>query len=111
MQLCNGDAFGLSQPTISRVIIQTFYALTARPILTRFMHFPENPEEIRNIQGKFSRIAGFPGVVSATDGTHIRIVALREYEEVYVNRKGFHSFNVKVLFDGKYRLRDIQPFS
>ena len=59
MQLCNGDDFGLSQSKISRVIIQTLYGLTARFILTRFIHFPEDLEEIRNIQGEFSRIAGF----------------------------------------------------
>ncbi|KAK3880410.1 hypothetical protein Pcinc_015093 [Petrolisthes cinctipes] len=107
MQLCNGDDFGLSQPTISRAITQTLDALTAELILSRFIQFPVNLEEIRDIQGEFLRIAGFPGVVSVVDGTHVRIVAPKEYEEVYVNRKNFHSINVQVVFDAKYQIRDI----
>lgn len=36
-------------------------------------------------------VAGIPGIVGATDGTHIRDVAQKEYEEVYVNRKKYHA--------------------
>ncbi len=42
------------------------------------------------------RIAGFPGVVGAIDGTHVRIISPTVNEEAYVNRKGFHSINVKL---------------
>lgn len=99
MQLCNADDFGLSQPTISRAISQTVDALTAPHIIRRHIDFPTNPMEIERIQADFARIAGFPGVVSVIDDTHISIVAPHNYEEVYVNRKNFHSINVQMVFD------------
>ncbi|KAK4307202.1 hypothetical protein Pmani_021018 [Petrolisthes manimaculis] len=107
MQLCNADDFGLSQPTISRAISQTVDALTAPHIITRFIDFPTNPMEIQRIQADFYRIAGFPGVVGAIDGTHVKIVAPHDYEEVYVNRKNVHSINVQVVFDANFILRDL----
>ncbi|KAK3876809.1 hypothetical protein Pcinc_018427 [Petrolisthes cinctipes] len=107
MQLCNSDDFGLSQPAISRAISQALDALTAWDILRRFVHFPVNPQEIQRMKVEFSRVGGFPGVVGVIDGTHIKIVAPKDHEEVYVNRKNFHSINVQVLFDAKYQPRDI----
>lgn len=44
----------------------------------------------------FQNIAGLRGVVGAIDGTHIRISRPHVNEEVYVNRKGYHSINVQV---------------
>ncbi|XP_066960858.1 putative nuclease HARBI1 [Macrobrachium rosenbergii] len=107
MQLCNGDDFGLSQPTISRIITQTVDALTVPRMIQRFVKFPTNPVEIQRIQADFSQIAGFPGVVGVIDGTHIKIVAPKDFEEVYINRKNFHSINVQVVFDANYLVRNI----
>jgi len=39
---------------------------------------------------------GFPSVLGRIDGTHIKIMAPRENEAEYVNRKGVHSLNVQV---------------
>ncbi len=55
------------------------------------------------------RIAGFPGVVGAIDGTHVRIISPTVNEEAYVNRKGFHSINVQVVFDAAYKILDLVP--
>ena len=52
-------------------------------------------------------IAGFPGVVGAIDGTHIRIIAPTENEHEFVNRKNFHSINTQVVFDAQYNILDI----
>jgi hypothetical protein len=38
------------------------------------------------------RIAGFPNIIGLIDGTHIRIIAPVEHEEVYVNRKQLSTF-------------------
>ena len=35
-------------------------------------------------------------------GTQIRIIAPREFEEEYVNRKSYQSVNVQLVFDAKY---------
>lgn len=43
-------------------------------------------------------VSGFPNVVGCVDGTHIKIKALNVNEGEYVNRTGFHSLNVQVIF-------------
>ncbi|XP_045111044.1 putative nuclease HARBI1 [Portunus trituberculatus] len=107
MQQCNADDFGLSQPTISRVISDTLDALVHPDIILRFIHFPVNLQEVEGIKGEFAAIGELPNVVGVIDGTRIRITAPHEYEEVYVNRKNFHSINVQVLFDSRYKLRNM----
>ncbi|XP_048775293.1 putative nuclease HARBI1 [Ostrea edulis] len=62
---------------------------------------------IRKHQIDFFAIAGFPGVVGAIDGTHVRIIAPSEHEVEYVNRKNFHSINVQIVCDASYKILDI----
>lgn len=107
MQLCNSDDFGTSQPTVSRAITQTLNALAQRDNFRRFVNFPVTQQEVQLKQQQFMQVAGFPGVVGVVDGTHVRIVAPREHEAEYVNRKRFHSINVQVVFDATYRILDI----
>jgi DDE superfamily endonuclease len=38
-----------------------------------------------------------PGVIGYIDGTHVKIQRPTEHEDVFVNRKGFHSINVQVM--------------
>ncbi|XP_064081920.1 putative nuclease HARBI1 [Macrobrachium nipponense] len=87
--------------------MQTVDALTAPRMVQRFVKFPTNPVEIQRIQVDFSQIAGFPGVVGVIDGTHIKIVAPKDFEEVYVNSKNFHNINVQVVFYANYLVRNI----
>lgn len=56
---------------------------------------------------EFQRIGGLTGVVGAIDGTHVRIVAPEQDEALYVNRKRYHSINVQVVCDARYRLIDV----
>ena len=39
MHLCNSDDLGISQPTVSRVISETLYALSRPTVLLRFIKF------------------------------------------------------------------------
>ncbi|XP_050710334.1 putative nuclease HARBI1 [Eriocheir sinensis] len=107
MQQCSSDDFGPSQPTISRVITQTLDALCSKEIITRFIRFPTAGPEIQQRKAAFMAIAGMPGIVGAIDGTHIRIVAPRDYEEEYVNRKNYHSINTQLVFDAGYKILDV----
>ncbi|XP_045122686.1 uncharacterized protein LOC123511130 [Portunus trituberculatus] len=43
---------------------------------------------------EFLQIAGFPEVIGGIDGTHVMIVAPREYKVEFVNRKRYYSINV-----------------
>uniref|UniRef100_A0A3B1IY90 Putative nuclease HARBI1 n=1 Tax=Astyanax mexicanus TaxID=7994 RepID=A0A3B1IY90_ASTMX len=109
MQQCSADDLGPSQPTISRVVMQTIMALTARHIVMRFIDFPTTPRVIQQKQTQFMQIAGFPRVVGAIDGTHIKIIAPSINEDVYVNRKRYHSINTQVVFDAEYNILDVVP--
>lgn len=107
MQLCNGDDLGVSQQTVSRVITETLDALSAPHILKRFIKFPAN-QDLQQKKTEFRDVAGFPEVVGVIDGTHIRIMRPRQFEAEYVNRKRYHSINVQVVFDAKYKITDLE---
>ncbi|CAH2088329.1 unnamed protein product [Euphydryas editha] len=42
---------------------------------------------------------GFPKIIGAIDGTHIRINATKEDQRAYVNRKGYHSIHLQLVCD------------
>lgn len=107
MQLFSGDDLGVSQQTVNRVITETVDALCAPHILNRFIHFPAN-HLLPKIKAEFREFAGFPDVIGAIDGTHVRIVRPRQFEVEYINRKRYHSINVQVVFDAKYRIIDLE---
>lgn len=46
---------------------------------------------------EFEQVCGFPNVIAAIDGTHIKIRAPKEDPDSYINRKDFHSMNVQVV--------------
>lgn len=48
------------------------------------------------IKAAFYAENGFPGVFGCVDGTHIGIIAPKENEHLFLNRKGFHSLNAMI---------------
>lgn len=63
-----------------------------------FITWPDAPraEEICTyIKNKYK----FPKVIGAVDGTHIKIAAPKLHAAAYVNRKGYHSIQLQVLFN------------
>ncbi|XP_045118007.1 putative nuclease HARBI1 [Portunus trituberculatus] len=107
MQQCSADDLGPSQQTISRVISDTLEALSDNAILSLFIRFPVTQLETQRRKEEFLQIAGFPEVIGAIDGTHVRIVAPSEYEAEFVNRKRYHSINVQFVFDARYHIIDV----
>jgi hypothetical protein len=69
-QLHLGDAFGISQASVSNCIQNVITALSKRR--SEFIRFP-NLEERRRTMLRFSQIGGFPSVIALVDGTHIPI--------------------------------------
>lgn len=96
MQVCGCDDLVPSLSSLSRAISTTMETLMQSVILL----------EIRKKQEEFRVIAGFLGVVSVTDGTHIRILALKDHETDF-DRKSSHSINTQVLFDANYNILDV----
>ncbi|XP_050686985.1 putative nuclease HARBI1 [Eriocheir sinensis] len=107
MQMCNSDDLGPSQSSVSKAITDTLKALTQPAILVQFIRFPRTVPEIREKQQEFVQVANFPGIVGVIDCTHVRILAPREYEADYVNRKNFHSINTQLVFDAKYNILNV----
>lgn len=54
-------------------------------------------EEARITSNYVHRRFGFPNVLGAVDGTHVRIAQPKEHHASYINRKGFHSIQTQVL--------------
>ena len=57
----------------------------------RFIRWPRGAQ---GIDPKFHRIAGFPSVCGAIDGTHVNVCPPKAEEDAYVNRHQEHSLNV-----------------
>ncbi|XP_063889741.1 putative nuclease HARBI1 [Scylla paramamosain] len=107
MQQCSCDDFGTTHPTINPVITQTIDALSHPDFVRQYVKFPCTRQEVQRKQEEFMEISGFVVVVAAIDGTHTRIVAPTVNEHLYINRKRYHSINVQVVCDAKYRLLGI----
>ncbi|XP_043276044.1 putative nuclease HARBI1 [Venturia canescens] len=58
-------------------------------------------EEVEEVWAGFEASSGFPKVIGAIDGTHIRIPAPKVNPEAYVNRKGHHSIQLQAICDHK----------
>jgi hypothetical protein len=66
--------------------------------------FPTTRDELRRVKARFYRVAGFPNVVGAIDGTQVPIQGMSTAEEhLFVCRKGFHSINVQAVVDSELR--------
>ncbi|XP_052000928.1 putative nuclease HARBI1 [Xyrauchen texanus] len=87
MQLCNADDLAISQPS--------------------FISFPLDIRQLQRNKASFMDITGVPGVVGAIDGTHIKIIAPRQDEDVFVNRKKTHSINTQIVFDANFTILDV----
>ena len=96
-QLVHMDLFGISQPTVSRIVLKISQVIASkRPLL---IQLPTREEEGK-IRQDFYQIAGFPGVTGCLDCTHVRIQSPGDDNaELFQNRKGYFSINVQALCD------------
>ncbi|XP_016661993.1 putative nuclease HARBI1 [Acyrthosiphon pisum] len=104
-QRVNGDMYGISQPTISRIVKEISTALCHS--LQTWVKFP-SIESITEIKNQFYQIAQFPGVTMVMDCTHIQISSPGgEKSEFYRNRKGWMSLNVQLIAGPKLQIFDV----
>ncbi|XP_050706375.1 putative nuclease HARBI1 [Eriocheir sinensis] len=101
MQLCSSEELGPSQQTVNRVISETLAAFNTPHIMRRYLTFPTENEVMQQNKAEFMEIANFPGLVGVIDYTHIRITAPKEFPDEYINRKGYHSINVQIVFNAR----------
>ena len=100
-----GELVGVVKSSVSKVCRDFSRALLNHA--GEFIYFPNTQAEKNEIKQEFYDFAGMPSVLGCIDGTHVRIVRPKDNEADFVNRKNFHSINVQVLTDSKYRIRDV----
>lgn len=85
------DRFNVGRATALRAVRRVTHALFSH--CTRFIQWPSDDQAVSIMQG-FEATSGFPGVIGAIDGTHIRINAPKENPADYINRKGYHFHSI-----------------
>ncbi|XP_066583374.1 putative nuclease HARBI1 [Prorops nasuta] len=88
--------FGIGKATAFRAVRRVTYALHC--IAPQFIQWPKG-EHAKNVMEKFKAKCGFPNIIGAIDGTHIKIRAPLQDSSSYINRKGFPSINLQVVCD------------
>ena len=94
-QLGNGDmAFGLSQPTVSRIITRVTTAL--RKKAQQIISFPRTlAQREREREGFYTDRRRIPNVIGCIDGSLVPIKTPSVNENGYVCRKQFHAINIQ----------------
>jgi len=87
------DRFNVGRATALRAVRRVTRALFSKSSI--FIQWPSGDRAVTIMQG-FERASGFPGIIGAIDGTHIRINAPKKNSADYVNRKGYHSIHLQV---------------
>ncbi|XP_068697573.1 putative nuclease HARBI1 [Montipora foliosa] len=88
------NLFGIRKSTVCEIVVEVCEAIV-EVLQPRYIRLPQNAQEIRQRIDEFSDRAGFPQTVGCLDGCHIPIPAPQNNPEDYVNRKGFHSGNIR----------------
>ncbi|KAJ1136916.1 hypothetical protein NDU88_003330 [Pleurodeles waltl] len=89
-----GIASGMSQPMFSKVLSRVLSALMK--YMRSYILFPE-VGELATVKGDFYALGHIPNVIGAIDGTHVALVPPQGSEQVYRNRKSYHSMNIQVV--------------
>lgn len=65
--------YGLSQPSVSRIVKEVSYKLADQLKTTVF--FPKRGVELNYTKQKFYEMHGFPNIIGCVDCTHIPIIS------------------------------------
>lgn len=91
---CKLETVGLIQASVSRIIDNVVNVLCE--MASRDIKMPTNDAAINRIVLTFSRVNDFPRAIGCVDGTHVPIKTPYRNEEIFINRKQYHSLNIQV---------------
>ncbi|EFX75180.1 hypothetical protein DAPPUDRAFT_323650 [Daphnia pulex] len=57
----------------------------------------------QTLKREYAEIARIPGIIGSIGGTHIRIQRPILHEKAYVNRKNYHSINMRAICDARHK--------
>ncbi|GAQ93411.1 hypothetical protein KFL_015080010 [Klebsormidium nitens] len=92
------DMFGIGSCTVTN-ILHEFVDAVLSILKPQYLKWPSTLPELRKMASGFMRLRGIPRVVGAIDGSHIPIIAPREWPADYYNRKGYHSILLQGIVD------------
>ena len=98
------SAHGISQTSVSRCVTAVCEALAA--IAPAYIKFP-NTSRQKVTQKIFLKKYKFPLVLGCIDGSQVSILAASSNEDIYVNRKGFHSINIQAICDHEFHFINV----
>ncbi|XP_069829368.1 putative nuclease HARBI1 [Dendropsophus ebraccatus] len=93
---------GVSQSTFSRFLVPVIQALKKH--VHTFISFPSDKSGWQQLKNGFYSVAGIPHVMGVLDCIHIALSAPHEREEIYRNKKGYHSVNVQMIVDSSSKI-------
>ncbi|XP_069584666.1 putative nuclease HARBI1 [Ranitomeya imitator] len=93
---------GVSQSTFSRFLVPVIQALKKH--VHTFICFPSDKTGWQQLKNDFYSVAGIPHVMGVLDCIHIALSAPHEQEEIYRNKKGYHSVNVQMIVDSNCKI-------
>ena len=93
-----GNLFGYHRGAINRKFHETVELFCES--LTDLIQWPTDFE---TVEAKFRSLVGFPGVVGAIDGTHVKVLAPAEEQASYNSRKQVHSIGTIAVVDHQMR--------
>ena len=96
-----GDSSGFHRSSVSRSITGVTRAICR--IRHRFISFPRSRQAMQRTKEEFYEMANMPNVLGAIDGTLVPIVTPKEFEPLYVSRKGGHALNILAICDAKLK--------
>lgn len=87
------DRFNIAEASLHRIIrrISVFLSNLSPQVIS----WPTEAEK-EEISNAFQE-KGFPRVIGAIDGSHIRVDRPQIDADSYINRKGYHSVHVRIL--------------
>ncbi|XP_050301055.1 putative nuclease HARBI1 [Anthonomus grandis grandis] len=97
------DRFNIAISTLHVLIHNVTYFLSNKS--KEVICWPTENEKVV-IEQQFLEM-GFPGVLGAMDGSHVRIDQPKNDPESYLNRKKFYSIQFQVVCDSSRKIRDV----
>lgn len=98
------DIFNICISSLHKVTKRMTYFLSN--LAPEVIIWPNN-ERQAEIERHFREKNGYPGIIGAVDGTHIKIDKPLEDPDSYINRKGYYSIQAQLVCDHQLKITNL----
>ncbi|KAJ8927459.1 hypothetical protein NQ314_020078 [Rhamnusium bicolor] len=98
--------FGVSKSTAWAAVLRICKAVIDLNRRYGLIKWPSR-QRCFTISRNFEEKHHIPGIIGAIDGSHIKIVAPKQYPNSYINRKGYHSMVLQSICDHQKLFTDV----